>query len=554
MHIIHFRSLGQYFSALTALVLLSMTGVTHAAEVLPSARFAVVFGTPNCHECQALKDWWTASAQTTTAGVKLVIVDAEKPRNFEWLGQLEKACGVTAGDDPFPAIYIPPKTLIYDYKKFVPLLPKLLEDARRCPEPSARLAEIARAAAANDDMIVAYDVPEKAMSKPVAATPATPRQLAYFFLPRCEHCSRMNAGLQYLKKTTPGLRISRYDITTEDGQAVFECVREHFGISGHARISVPMVVWETGWHCSRPPEETPWATVKRWFGAGEPKPEPTPPLPAGLTAKLAPSDTLPFWDCFSAADKRTALARTRTFLDQLDWGGIALAGLIDGINPCAFATTIFLVGYLIYLGRGRKAIFLLGGSFCFGVFATYFLLGLGLSKLADWINSLAWLKTAVYGMMGTGGLVLAVMHVRDAWCFHRTGLARDMSLGLSAETTRKIHAHVREYSGRKSLVLAGLVLGVIISSLELVCTGQIYLPALMVMNRRGMTGHSLLLLLVYNLAFILPLVLVTLLAAGGVSGKRLAEFARRNVTLTKLLMAALFLLLAAAMLFLAIKG
>ena len=540
------------FAVLTFLALLFTSAPARGAD---AARFVAVFGTPNCQECRALKDWWAAEAQNGAAGVTLLVVNVETPRNFDLLVKLEKECGVTAGDDPFPAIYVPPKTLVYNYKKFAPLLPELLENARRCTAPPAVAADFAHVAATAENNIVAYDVPAQTAIPATSPTPAVkPRCLAYFFLPRCTHCSRMNAALAYLEKTTPGLRLSRHDITTPDGLATFECVRERLGINGNARANVPMIVWEDGWHCARPPDEAPWTMLWHWFGTGGPKPPHPPLLPDDLVRKLTPSDTPPFWECFSDADKRTALARTRNFLDRLDWSGILVAGLIDGINPCAFATVIFLVGYLIYLGRGRKAVFLLGGSFCLGVFITYFLLGIGLSALANWIAGIAWLKTAIYLLMGAGGLLLAVMHLRDAWSFQRTGMARDMSMGLSAATTRKIHAYVRHYSGHRSLVFAGLLLGVIISSLELVCTGQIYLPALMVINRTGMTGHSLLLLLVYNMAFIVPLITVTALAAEGVSGKKLAEFARRNVTRTKLLMAALFLLLAAVMFLLAFSG
>ncbi len=524
----------------------------------PGARFAVVFGTAGCRECAELKEWWADSSESTTAGVRLVIVDIGKPRNFELLAALETERGVRPGaNDSLPALHIPPRNLLYNYEKYAPLLPELAESAHRAREFSPLLADLARAAAAGGDAaVMGYTAPGKGAAGSAASGSAAPpeRNLAYFFLPRCQHCSRMNLALRHLEATTPGLRIARFDITTPDGLATLGCVRETLGIPGDARTDVPLLVWEDGWHSAAPPQERLTAKIGRWFGSGAPKPAAPPLLPDGLAQKLKPADQPPFWDCFTDADKRTALARNRSFLDRLDWGGILLAGLIDGINPCAFATAVFLVGYLLFIGRGKKAVFLLGGSFCFGVFATYFLLGLGLSKLAAWLAALAWLKTAVYLLMAAGGLLLAGLHLRDAWRFRRTGLARDMSMGLSAETTRRIHAFIREYAGHRSLLLAGLALGVIISSLELVCTGQIYLPALMVMNRTGMTGHSLRLLLAYNLAFILPLVLVTLLAAYGVSGKALAEFARRNVARSKLLMAALFLLLAAAMGWLALAG
>ncbi|MGC9322902.1 MAG: cytochrome c biogenesis CcdA family protein, partial [Kosmotogaceae bacterium] len=54
------------------------------------------------------------------------------------------------------------------------------------------------------------------------------------------------------------------------------------------------------------------------------------------------------------------------------------AGLIDGINPCAFVVLIFLVSYLYYVGRGRNEILIAGIFFAVGIFAAYLAMGTGL--------------------------------------------------------------------------------------------------------------------------------------------------------------------------------
>ena len=52
------------------------------------------------------------------------------------------------------------------------------------------------------------------------------------------------------------------------------------------------------------------------------------------------------------------------------------------------------------------------------------------------------------------------------------------------------------------------------------------------------------LLLLYNVAFILPLLVVFLLAAYGVHNQRLADWSRRHVVPAKILLAVVFLTLA----------
>lgn len=59
---------------------------------------------------------------------------------------------------------------------------------------------------------------------------------------------------------------------------------------------------------------------------------------------------------------------------------VAGAGLIDGINPCAFGVLIFFFSYLTLKGRSRRDIFLTGLLFTLGVFVAYFLIGLGLMQ------------------------------------------------------------------------------------------------------------------------------------------------------------------------------
>ena len=54
------------------------------------------------------------------------------------------------------------------------------------------------------------------------------------------------------------------------------------------------------------------------------------------------------------------------------------AGLLDGLNPCAFATIVFMVNLLLLLGHSRRRILEVGLTYSAAVFVTYLLIGLGL--------------------------------------------------------------------------------------------------------------------------------------------------------------------------------
>jgi len=68
---------------------------------------------------------------------------------------------------------------------------------------------------------------------------------------------------------------------------------------------------------------------------------------------------------------------------ELTLGMLAIAGLADGINPCAFAAIAFLVSCLAVL-HVRSRFYMLGCGllFCLGLFLFYYTLGLGFLQFA----------------------------------------------------------------------------------------------------------------------------------------------------------------------------
>jgi hypothetical protein len=54
------------------------------------------------------------------------------------------------------------------------------------------------------------------------------------------------------------------------------------------------------------------------------------------------------------------------------------AGLLDGINPCAFAVLVFLLTFLLTVSKDKRRMIKAGVAYVVGVYVTYFLAGLGL--------------------------------------------------------------------------------------------------------------------------------------------------------------------------------
>ncbi|MBG85457.1 MAG: hypothetical protein CMO80_00960 [Verrucomicrobiales bacterium] len=91
-------------------------------------------------------------------------------------------------------------------------------------------------------------------------------------------------------------------------------------------------------------------------------------------------------------------------------------------------------------------------------------------------------------------------------------------------------------------VLVAFFMGVTVSFLELAYTGQVYLPTITYMIQSGETG-AMGRLLIYNLAFILPLTIIFILAFRGLTSETLLKLLKRHAAVVMFSTAGLFLLL-----------
>jgi glutaredoxin len=229
------------------------------------------------------------------------------------------------------------------------------------------------------------------------------------------------------------------------------------------------------------------------------------------------------------------------------------AGIVDGINPCAFTVIVFFVSFLSVMGYRRREMALIGIFYIAAVFFTYLALGLGFFKAFYSLKGFYLVSKFIYLLIGSFSLYFGGLAVKDYIIYKRTGNTDGMALQLPRVIKNKIHAIVGAYyrkdkaAGKKAvlgLIFSALAVGFMVSLLEAVCTGQLYLPTIVfVLKEASLRARALFYLVIYNLMFILPLVLVLLLALFGVSSKQFESYARKHLGLVKLLMAAVFLAL-----------
>jgi len=208
---------------------------------------------------------------------------------------------------------------------------------------------------------------------------------------------------------------------------------------------------------------------------------------------------------------------------------IVSGGLMDGINPCAFAVLIFFIAYLKALRQSKLVTTWAGIAYIAGVFITYLLLGMGLLGTLQTLNlgNIVQLPIALFAM------IMGIISFIDAYKSWR-GRLEEMVIKMPQRFKDITHKLIRQKLTEKHIFASSFVLGAIVASFELPCTGQIYLPILSMLSHFGIWA-ALPSLLLYNFFFILPLIGVFVIAQESASSMRLQSWVKKHVVLMKIL-------------------
>ena len=242
----------------------------------------------------------------------------------------------------------------------------------------------------------------------------------------------------------------------------------------------------------------------------------------------------------SAVESESVTAASRWTLPT-----VVLAGIVDGFNPCSFAIMISLAGILAIGGRKRRARILGGLAFCVGSFLTYMLMGLGLMQALKALAGLHVVRDIVTAILALSLFILSFLSFRDAVKFRKIPVFSVVTLKLPEPVKNLIRQIAMSSWSGPTVVLAGLGCGFLITLLDSLCTGQVYVPVLALISREPGAWRSFVLLVVYNLAFIAPLVAVFVLASKTTDAFQMAQWSSRNVIPAKIALGVVFAVLGA---------
>jgi len=208
---------------------------------------------------------------------------------------------------------------------------------------------------------------------------------------------------------------------------------------------------------------------------------------------------------------------------------LMIAGF-DAFNPCAFFVLLFLMSLLIR-SQSRARMAVIGGLFVFFSGLMYFIF------MAAWLNLffLIGSLTVITFAAGLVAVLIGLVNIKDYFYF-----GQGFSLSIPDHVKPRLFQKMRNVveSGRwPALVASTVILAIAANSYELLCTAGFPMVYTRILTLSQLSGTEYYLyLLLYNLVYIIPLLVIVSVFTLTMGSKKLSEREGRRLKLLSGLM------------------
>jgi len=353
----------------------------------------------------------------------------------------------------------------------------------------------------------------------------------YFYVEGCPECGRVAPYLEHLALSDKRIKITKFNIAEEKNQELRAKLDEIYKVDEKERGVVPAVfIGKTALIGEEEIKENLMEKIKNY----------------------SPEDTQFLLE--AASSSISGKERIKRYFETFGPLTVMLAGLIDGINPCAFAVLIFFITFLLAQKRDRREILIIGVSFTFGVFLAYLLSGLGLFRVILKLSFVRMISKVIYLISAILVITLSVFSFID-YIKIKKGKGGDISLQLPRFFKKGAKEIIKKQPKSSLIAITAFLVAFPVSLIEFLCTGQTYLPTIVyIIGIPELRVKALLMLVIYNLMFVLPLILIFTGVYFGMSNRELGRLMRENVGKVKLATSILFLILGVFLIYLSLKS
>ena len=183
-------------------------------------------------------------------------------------------------------------------------------------------------------------------------------------------------------------------------------------------------------------------------------------------------------------------------------GTVVITALIDSINPCAIGVMILMISVLMSSKKSTARMVALGSLYILSVATVYFLAGLGLTYV--FANIPLFITEYIAITVGFLIILAGLLEIKDYFWY-----GKGFSLQIPAKFAKQMHS-----KASKTTIPGVIALGAFVSAVELPCTGAPYL-AIITLLSQYFDFTAFLLLILYNVLFVSPLIVILGLVATG---------------------------------------
>ncbi len=354
----------------------------------------------------------------------------------------------------------------------------------------------------------------KAEDTTIETIPST--GIIYFYSPSCEFCIATEPYIMDLKDKD-GIEVYFYDVETYG--TLLQSLSDIYGIPAEKR-TVPMVFSGSNWYRTQNYIINNLDKIKK---------DSSKPL---LKEKINDND---------------ALAQYRGIAGFFL---VLFGGLIDGVNPCAMAMLILFISLLVGLSSKKSTLISVSIAYILGLFITYFSLGVFLVNIYRYIGPyIKGLTLYLNIFLFSLSIFLCIFNLYDYFMAKNEKygqIKNQLPKGIQKFNKKLIKIFTNSLNNKNIFIvyLIAFALGILISLTEFLCTGQIYLPIALAIATKMGNISSILLLFLYNVMFIVPLIILAIIAIKTQSVISTSDKIREKMHLIKLITGLLFLCIA----------
>jgi len=386
--------------------------------------------------------------------------------------------------------------------------------------------------------------------------------LVYFWAPTCPACHLVGPTIHDFVDAHPEVVLRALSLAERDSFPVFESYCMRYQVPPPLRGYIPLVFFGDDYLIGA--DEITLARLDEELEEMR---------AAGLVQAQRPTQTGegpagdPTGDAGGQSDREQAEAAIRERFRSFGVLGVALAGLVDGFNPCALTILSLYISYLYIARRRGGDVLASGAGFTLGVFLAYFIAGVGLYGLLSRLD-ISRLSGMLYPVAGLFAAALCLLSLVDYVRIRRHGpLASMLQLpgrlkGAARKVVRQgtrggrdgrrdpsVDTNRRPVASRLRAGAIALATGAVVAVLAFLCTAQVYLPTIVyVAGDPDLRQRAIALLVVYNAMFCLPMIAIFAAVGFGARSERLAEWMGARTGVIRLALAAVFFALAVVML------